>query len=302
MRLTNSPVDNDLKKSLVQTYVRLLFLTKVKPTQLTLEGGNTLLKELSHDDLSALVLPSVQKSLLRTPEAVLTSLTHLAKSVTLDLGQYMKDLTKLLQAPLHHKEDSIRADAVTTCTQLAARCSDPTVVKSFITSLYDVYFGSDGKLTVTTHKVSVLEAIEGVCCHGVPQTSSTPLLETFINKWLKVMESESHEGSLLQGMSALQSWFTKSMPVDTAVVKTLVENFQKQLALKTWTAGVRAAYFRALSAVVDSCDVTVLAPLLVKPTIKVLEKAMTQHTQVANSLYLRKIQIFYWFFTNKCRP
>ena len=59
--------------------------------------------------------------------------------------------------PLHAKEDQVRDDTVEVCRQLAKQCSEASAIDAFIKQLFDVFFGSDGKLTVTTHKMSVLQ-------------------------------------------------------------------------------------------------------------------------------------------------
>ena len=51
----------------------------------------------------------------------------------------------------------MRDDTVEVCRQLARQCSDATAIEKFIGLLFDVFFGSDGKLTATTHKISVLQ-------------------------------------------------------------------------------------------------------------------------------------------------
>ena len=51
----------------------------------------------------------------------------------------------------------MREDAIQVCCQLAKQCSDSATVEGFIKLLFDIYFGSDGKLTVAAHKISVLQ-------------------------------------------------------------------------------------------------------------------------------------------------
>ena len=71
-----------------------------------------------------------------------------------------------------------------------------------------------------------LQAVERLTATQVPPSQCQALLEAFLKKWLRVVESESHEGTLLQGMSALQSWFGACSPVPTATVKQLTDSMQ----------------------------------------------------------------------------
>lgn len=51
----------------------------------------------------------------------------------------------------------MRDDTVEVCRQLAKQCSDASAVEVLVKLVFDVFFGSDGKLTVNTQKVSVLQ-------------------------------------------------------------------------------------------------------------------------------------------------
>ncbi|KAF2363096.1 HEAT repeat [Trinorchestia longiramus] len=298
------PLEAKVKQQLIQAYIKLLFQTKVKsvsfifsstthehhhvydhnsllskqPPSLYVHSCSVLLRELTHADLQSTVMPAVHKSLLRNPEAVLSSLAGLATHCNLDLSQYLAELAKLLQAPLHHKEDTVRSDAVVVCGALAGQCSDADAVKLFVNALFDVYFGSDGKLTVTTHKVSVLQAVEACSTHSVGAGSVGPLLESVLSRWLRVVEAESHEGSLLQAMSLLQAWLQPTVPAKH--VQLVADHMQKLISLKTWTTGVRGAYMRCLATCVRSDTAGTLAKKTVPATLKTMEKALTQHTQM----------------------
>lgn len=63
----------------------------------------------------------------------------------------------LSTGPLHAKEDQVRCDTVEVCRQLARQCSDASAVEEFVKFLFDIFFGSDGKLTITSQKISVLQ-------------------------------------------------------------------------------------------------------------------------------------------------
>ncbi|XP_047737876.1 eIF-2-alpha kinase activator GCN1 isoform X2 [Hyalella azteca] len=271
-------LDAKVKQQLIQAYIKLFFQTKVKPPSLYLSSCSAFINELSHEDLQSTVVPAVHKSLLRNPEAVLTALAGLASSSVLDLSQYLAELAKLLQAPLHHKEDAVRSDTVTVCGALTRQCCDADAVKVFVGTLFDVYFGSDGKLTVTTHKVSVLQAVEACSGHSVGVASVGPVLESVLSRWLRVVEAESHEGSLLQAMSVLQAWLQPGVP--TKHVQLVADNMQKLVNMKTWTTGVRSAFVRCLTRVARSDGAPGLAKKTVPSALKIMEKALTQHTQM----------------------
>lgn len=63
----------------------------------------------------------------------------------------------LFPGPLHAKEDKIREDAVFLIMQLSKQCSDSNAVQAIIKMILDIFNGSYGKLTVNSHKISVLQ-------------------------------------------------------------------------------------------------------------------------------------------------
>lgn len=66
---------------------------------------------------------------------------------------------KFFLANLHSKEDLAREEAADACKRLAQQISDSGAVEALLRKTFDVFHGSDGKLTVVTHKISVLQVI-----------------------------------------------------------------------------------------------------------------------------------------------
>lgn len=60
-------------------------------------------------------------------------------------------------ANLHSKEDLTRDEAAEACRQLAKQCTDPSALQNLLNHLFAVFQGSEGKLTVSTHKISLLQ-------------------------------------------------------------------------------------------------------------------------------------------------
>lgn len=176
-------------------------------------------------------------------------------------------------APLHHKDDPPRDFAILAAAELVRHSTDADAVTKFISDLFDVYFGADGKLTVTTHKVTVLQAIEACSVHGVQKC--TALIDAVLTRWVKVVDVESHEGSLLQAMAVLKAWLSL---VRGPTPQIITSNMDRHLNMKTWSTAVRSAYFCSLRAGLSkSCT---MAPGLLKPVLKALEKALGQQQQL----------------------
>lgn len=269
------PVEN-FKHQLIEAYVKHVLQSKHKPWPFVLEHSRALLRQLTHQEFSDIVLPAAKKSLLRNPEVTLQAVAYLCSGLNLDLSKYVADLTKTLASPLHAKEDQVRDDTVEVCRQLAKQCSDAVAVEAFVKLLFDIFFGSDGKLTVTTQKVSVLQGVEAVGEHSVTGSSSYKLSVTVLEKMMKVLETESHEGTLVQALSALTIWSTK---FTTDIPQKLLDFLPKGMTLKTSTTSVRAAYVRCMLSCLTSSNACKAASII-PHLLATIDKALGQSTQV----------------------
>ena len=122
----------------------------------------------------------------------------------------------------------------------------------------------------------MLQAIEACSCHSVAQSQCGPIIEAVLAKLAKVVEVESHEGSLLQAMAVLGSWLALDKSQTPQIITA---GMDKHLNLKTWTTAVRTAYFRSLrNGLSNSFQVT---PAQLKPVMRAMEKALAQQQQLA---------------------
>jgi hypothetical protein len=78
-----------------------------------------------------------------------------------------------LSANLHSKEVLAREESVSACRSLALQCSDASALEGLLQHLFDVFHGSEGKLTVATHKMSVLQVNKALIRSIMTYASST---------------------------------------------------------------------------------------------------------------------------------
>ncbi|KAB7504018.1 eIF-2-alpha kinase activator GCN1 [Armadillidium nasatum] len=267
-----------IKPAIINIYVKNVLHTKKKPCLFILEKSSALLKQITEEEFVEFLLPVSQKSLLRNPEIILETVGYMFSQVTLDLSKFMKDYLKVIENPLHANEDKIREDAVFVCEWLAKQCSEFNAIRDFIKIIFDIFNGSYGKLTVNSHKISLLQALEKVSHHRVPKESSYQLSEEVTLKLLKVLETETHEASLVQALSTLSSWATK---FEDNIPDKLLEFVPKGLNLKTSTTNVKASYYRLLLVCVSTATSSKFQKLISCFT-QMLEKALAQPSQVTS--------------------
>uniref|UniRef100_A0A8I3W8Z3 Stalled ribosome sensor GCN1 n=1 Tax=Callithrix jacchus TaxID=9483 RepID=A0A8I3W8Z3_CALJA len=144
------------KGALLDFYMKNILMSKVKPPKYLLDSCAPLLRYLSHSEFKDLILPTIQKSLLRSPENVIETISSLLASVTLDLSQYALDIVKGLASHLKSNSPHLMDEAVLALRNLARQCSDSSTMEALTKHLFAILGGSEGKLTVVAQKMSVL--------------------------------------------------------------------------------------------------------------------------------------------------
>lgn len=264
-----------MKQPLLDSFIKTAITTKIKPDVYFVEQCKPFLKLLTHEEFKTLLLPALLKAMLRSPEIILASVGRVLNSVSLDLSQYAADLAKPIATCLHSKEDVTREEAAFATEALAKQCSDAVTVRGLLNLFFGVLQGSEGKLTVAAQKISVLEGIGHLSQHCATGTSTHQLSCDASEHFIKVLESEVHEGTINQALSALLMWTTR---FTAAIPKSLMEMFKKGMTLKTATASIRTGYIKCMSASLHGESLPQGVELI--PTLlKSLERAVAQPTQ-----------------------
>ena len=117
-----------------------------------------MIKTLSHDEFSSKVLPAMSKAMLRNPELVMEAISLILASLSIDLSKYCGDLSKPFATQLHANDETTRDSAIKCMTSLALKSSDSEAIEVLLKSIFSVLNGSEGKLSVADHKISLLTA------------------------------------------------------------------------------------------------------------------------------------------------
>ncbi|XP_069353515.1 stalled ribosome sensor GCN1 [Eulemur rufifrons] len=282
------------KSALLDFYMKNILMSKVKPQKYLLDSCAPLLRYMSHSEFKDLILPTIQKSLLRSPENVVETISSLLASVTLDLSQYALDIVKGLAGQLKSNSPRLMDEAVLALRNLARQCSDSSAMEALTKHLFAILGGSEGKLTIVAQKISVLSGIGSVSHHVVSGPSSQVLNGTVAELFIPFLQQEVHEGTLVHAVSILALWCNR---FTTEVPKKLTEWFKKAFSLKTSTSAVRHAYLQCMLASFRG-DTLLQALDLLPLLIQTVEKAASQSTQVptvtegvAAALLLSKLSV-----------
>ena len=266
-----------MRRSLLDSFIKIAITTKIKPDVYFVEQCKPFLKLLTHEEFKSLLLPALLKAMLRSPEIILGCVGQVLASVSIDLSAYAADLAKPIVTCLHSKEDVTRAEAAFATEALAKQCSEATAVRGLLNLYFGVLQGSEGKLTLASHKISVLEGIGYLSKHCSTGASTQQLSCDASEHFVKILDTEIHEGTLNQALSALLLWANR---FTAAIPKSLMEMFKKGMGLKTSTPGIRTGYVRCMVASLHGESLPQgieLIPVLLKS----LERAIAQPTQTA---------------------
>ncbi|XP_071447058.1 stalled ribosome sensor GCN1 [Hetaerina americana] len=267
---------NKYKGPLTTSVAKVAIGSKVKPPPYLIRECEPLLRHASHEEFRETMLPALQKAMLRSPEVALESVGILLSKLSLDLSRYAIDLGRNIIANLHSKEDLTRDEAAEACRYLALQCSDSASIEELLQHIFAVFHGSEGKLTVATHKISVLQGAGNLSNNGVTGSSVHKLASFAADHFIKVLQSEVHEGTLIQALDMFSLWCAK---FSNDVPNNVLEWFKKGPTLKTSTVAVRTSYIQCM-AVSFSGNTLYQGAEFFPQLQKVVEKAFAQPTQV----------------------
>ncbi|KAK5645448.1 hypothetical protein RI129_006748 [Pyrocoelia pectoralis] len=271
-KLTSKAYNKDKN---LDTFIKTLVSCKAKPLNTTIEACYPLLKKVNHNQFKSVLLPALQKAMLRNPEIIIECVGLIVGGVTIDLSQYALDIGKGLITNLHSKDDVTRKESADACKLLAQQCSDSTAIESLAKQIFAVFHGSDGKLTVLEHKISVLEGAGNLSYNSVTGSNLQHLITQVSNEFVRVLEIEVHEKTLCYTLEMLSLWVAK---IHNDVPKKLIDTFKNGMTLKTSTGLVRISYIQCMLACFHSNTIS-QANVLTSILQKSVDRAIAQPSQ-----------------------
>ncbi|GFU29456.1 eIF-2-alpha kinase activator GCN1 [Nephila pilipes] len=265
-----------VKEQAIQLLSKVVIGSKTKPPPHVLESCNSLLRQIIHSEFKNIILPSLQKVLLRNPEIIFETVYTIISSVSLDLSQYALDLGKNIGAHLHSKEDQCREHAIIASKCVAQQCSSSQAIKDLLEHYFGILNGSEGKLTVVTQRLGVISGIGNLSYNIVTgSTSIQALCEFASDNFISFLKHEVHEGTVTHTIAMLSLWcskFTMNVP------SNVIELFQNGLTQKNSTFAIRNSYILCMNSAFHGNTLHQAIDLI--PVLeKAYNKALSQPTQ-----------------------
>jgi len=270
------PLDN-IKTSMLEALNKNVVSSKTKTQDTILYQLAPLLKLVNRQEFSKIMLPVMSKALLRSPEIALSAVGPILSGLSIDLSQYAGDVSKPFVTSLNSADESTRSDAAVAMLALCRQCSDSAAIDLLLNSIFAVLNGSEGKISINAHKASLLSAAGSLTNSGVTGAAMATLANAATNHFVKILETEAHEGTLVTALEMLASWAAK---FSNEIPAKLIAWFPKGMALKTTTSAVRCGYLLCLASALHSNTLASAAPLA-PSLMKVVDNAVKQPGQVA---------------------
>ncbi len=167
-------------------------------------------------------------------------------------------------------------------TSLASQCSDSSAIEALVKTVFDVLNGSEGKLTVNSHKMSLFSAASALASSsGALSSAMTSIVPNVMEKFIKLLEAEAHEGTILAALESLHIWLTKFHTTNELPAAFVSWISTKALSLKTTTSSVKSAYLQCFYEGLASTQSVDNAKQSIPALKKVLENAAKQPAQVS---------------------
>jgi hypothetical protein len=82
----------DLRKVVLDNFSKLVIGNRVRTEAVVVKNSFPMLKYIAHAEFAEVLLPAMQKAMLRNPEIVLGSVGRILEGINLDLSQYVDEV------------------------------------------------------------------------------------------------------------------------------------------------------------------------------------------------------------------
>lgn len=145
------------KVKILDHFVKGLITVKVKPNCQHINACKILLEAVTKQEMKTVLLPAMQRSMLRNPEIVLEGVGYVLRELKIDISESSVDLGKVLIQNLYSKNDASRSESVEALKEIAKKTSDPKAIETLLTHIFSALGGSEGKITVAEYRINLLQ-------------------------------------------------------------------------------------------------------------------------------------------------
>nr|XP_040228816.2 eIF-2-alpha kinase activator GCN1 [Anopheles coluzzii] len=227
------------KTKLLDHLVKGLITVKTKPHASDIIACSPLLKAITKDELKTVVVPALQRSMLRSAEVILRAVGAIVNELELDVSDYALDLGKPLVQNLASKEETVRQEAVESLKQVALKCGTAGAIEALLKEVFAVLNGSGGKITVAELRINLLQGAGNLSYNKIPPQKVQSILPAVCDQFSKVIEAEIQEKVVCHALEMFGLWTVYHRG---DIPNKIVQLFRKGMEAKAQT--IRTSYLQ----------------------------------------------------------
>ncbi|XP_059612340.1 stalled ribosome sensor GCN1 [Phlebotomus argentipes] len=264
------------KAKVLEHFIKGLISVKTKPNVHYFTLCQTILQSITKEEFQTLILPALQRAMLRSPEIILQGVGAIVKEVDVDMSDFAMDMGKTLIQNLYSKNDVTRQEAADSLKYLSEKCENAETIEKLLKHIFGVWNGSDGKITVVEYRINVLQGVGNLSFNSLLPESMDAILSVVMENFIRILESETHEKILCHSLEMFSLWASN---FEGQLPDKIIPLFRKGIEGKSATQNVRISYMDWLLACLQGGTLTNgkdLVPFL----LKTVEKAAQNPTQI----------------------
>ncbi|CAL8076855.1 unnamed protein product [Calicophoron daubneyi] len=230
----------------VEKFLRSLISKLYIPRPLLIRCTRVITACVDQDMFTNVVIPVLNKAILRSAEAHMTEVDAVLKQVPFELDFCAKDLAQSVVKNLSALSDIVRRDTAAVLCTIVSRCSEADAVIAVFKLAYGQMTGPDGKKAGQTSLLEALKCLGEMSSHGVKRSSASErIANVVVAHFLDYLEQETHEETLIYASKQLSKWvcqFRSNLP----------ERFYSFIKTKAFNAKVAPSVRCAYLACMDS--------------------------------------------------
>ncbi|XP_022698053.1 eIF-2-alpha kinase activator GCN1-like isoform X2 [Varroa jacobsoni] len=285
-----------------QTFETLTTLLTAKTGILSWVSSNWahVLKIYSLEDFDKIVMPPLQRQMLRSPEVIIATLADIFSGLALDLSSSAEKLVKMCGPSVIANDEGIQRAGRAAILALAKLCPQQHAAKTLLTYQLGVLAGSEGKLASTSQKLSIIATIRETKTAYANDTSlSSELLSCILRGMAPLLKSEVSEPVILEMLQTIAEWCS-SVPL---IPKELISIIEIGLRLKTSSTSIQVAYLNCfLSGLTDASPSSIQQPSFIKTLEDVLRTSQGKSAVVAIYPYYIATACVLYKLASKLKP
>ncbi|KAH8265099.1 hypothetical protein KR026_010349, partial [Drosophila bipectinata] len=258
-------------------FVKSMISSKNKPDKCFIKACRPFLESFTQTDFDTIILPPLQRSVLRSPENVLESIGLIFDMVNFDCSRYAEKMGNVLIKNLYSISDVARREALESLKLISLKCSDWLIIKGLLENIFSVLNGSDGKINVIEYRLNILQGAGCLSFNKIEQGHWPEMLNEAVNFFWKALENETQEKVLCCILEMFGLWtqnFRNELP------SVILNIFKSGIQQKNITQIVKQSYIEWFLISIKNATIT-NNYTIVSDLISLYSKAMQNSLQLS---------------------